>query len=259
MIRILSTKGLAVQIRDIIREARKRVVLISPFLDEDSDIYNYLHELRGKSYMVPIFVITRTPEQVLKSHKKSQCNAIKKLSEIPDCFVHYCHDLHTKCYFNESDMIITSLNILSTSEENNFELGVHIDIDTLDGKPFHDAQLRVNEICRAAVPIMNQIDSEGNFVRKPRRAFCINSGVEMDYKGLPNEDGTTQYIVRQVYRNLNVKQKDINAPQCYCHLCGRKYDETKKDNDKIFKVPPTLLHPFCEQCNEFAQAANLTQ
>ena len=121
MIQILSTNNLSTTIRRIIKRARERIVLISPFLDEKSDIFEYLYELKQKSYSVPIFIITRTPSQVYynkESHKK----AIAKFSEIDNCYVHYCLGLHTKCYFNEEEMIITSLNLLSSSEEHNFEL-----------------------------------------------------------------------------------------------------------------------------------------
>ena len=45
MIQILSTNDLSTTIRRIIKRARERVVLISPFLDEKSDIFkgNYIH------------------------------------------------------------------------------------------------------------------------------------------------------------------------------------------------------------------------
>ena len=253
MIRILSTDGLAAQIRTIISEASKIVVLISPFLDDESDIYDYLHSLRNKAYKVPIFIITRTPAQV--SSKKSQKNAIKKLCEIPDCFVHYCPNLHTKCYFNECDLVITSLNMLSKSEENNFELGVHINIYDFDGKPFRDAMLKVNEICKDAIPTMNQIDNMGVFTPEKMPAYCIHSGDVIRWQGRPEGDSIVQkYIDSKVYKHLSPKEKEEDYPQCYCHLCGRQYDETE---EKVFAKAPSLAAPFCEQCKEFLDANDL--
>lgn len=261
MIRILSTDGLAAQIRTIISEASKIVVLVSPFLDEKSNIYDYLHNLREKAYKVPVFIITRTPAQ---ANVKNQTNAIKKLCEIQDCFVHYCPNLHTKCYFNECDLVITSLNMLSTSEERNFELGVHINKYDYDGKPFRDAMLKVNEICKAAIPTMNQVDNKGEFSLERMPAFCINSGEVIAYQGRPEEGNTTKkYIHSKVYKNLKLAEREEDHPQHYCHLCGRCYekemekDADKKQKEKVFSAPPTLKAPFCKQCEEFLDANDL--
>ena len=262
MIRILSTDGLAAQIRAIISEASKIVVLISPFLDEESDIYDYLHSLREKAHKVPIFIITRTPAQV--NTKRSQINAIKKLCEIQDCFVHYCPNLHTKCYFNECDLVITSLNMLSKSEENNFELGVHINIEQSNGKPFRDALLQVNKICEAAIPKTKQVNNMGEFSLERIPAFCINSGEVIAYQGRPEDGNTTKkYIHSKVYKNLKLAEREEDHPQHYCHLCGRCYEkEMEKDADKkqkenVFSNPPTLAAPFCKQCEEFLNANDL--
>lgn len=256
MIRILSTDGLASQIRDIISQAKDKVILISPFLDEKSDIFDYLDDLRKKSYDVPIFVITRCPEQ---SHfsKQSHKNAIKRFSSIRKCFVHYCPDLHTKCYFNEYDMVITSLNMLPSSEENNFELGVHINKYDLDGKPYSDALLEINKICEAAVPKMNQIASDGTFSQQKMKAFCIASREEITFKGIPDSDTVKNYIEYRVYKNLDPTEQERDYPQKYCHLCGRSFEEDKKNNKRVFKSAPTLEQPFCEQCNSYLSAVNL--
>ena len=256
MIRILSTDALAAQIRDIISQAKDHVVLISPFLDEKSDIFNYLHDLRKKSYTVPIFIITRCPNQTLFS-KDSHKKAIKKFCDIDRCYVHYCPDLHTKCYFNECDMVITSLNMLSSSEEHNFELGVHINKYDFDGKPFSDALLEVNKICKASIPKMNQINSEGKFIEQTMPAFCIESGEEINYQGEP--DGSTKYYIkRSIYKKLRPEQQEENSPHSYCHLCGRSYEEEIPKNSKVFskKQPLTLSHPFCAQCQSFVETAS---
>lgn len=242
MVRILSTDGLASQIRDIISQAREIVVLISPFIDEESDIFDYIWGLKRKAYSVPIFIITRTPAQI-HFNKDSHRRAIKKFCEIDNCFVHYCPNLHSKCYFNESEMVITSLNMLPSSEEKNFELGVYISRYDYDGRPFNDALLKVNEICEHAIPKMNQIDNTGKFNRQKMKAFCIHSGEEIDYQGV-GEDG--KYITYKVYKKLTLKQQQPEFPHKYCHLCGREYQE---EDTSI-----TLDHPFCKQCEEYIKA-----
>jgi len=247
MIRILSTDGLASEIRDIIREARKIVILISPFIDEKSDIFDYIASQKEKTYSVPIFVITRTPSQIhfnVSSHK----NAIKKFCEIDNCFVHYCPDLHAKCYCNESDLVITSLNMLPSSEEKNFELGVHINRYDLDGKPFSDALLKVNDLCKMSVPMMNQIDSSGNFTPQKMIAFCIHTGENIDFQRSNDDGGLKKYIAYKAYKKLTLTQQQTNYHHNYCHLCGREYND--KDT-KLFPHAITLENPFCKQCEDF--------
>jgi len=151
-------------------------------------------------------------------------------------------------------MIITSLNMLTKSEENNFELGVHINKEDND-RLFSNALLEVNKICEASYPKMNKIESDGSFSFKKFQAFCIYSGESTEYQGLPEEISYTEkkYIKSKYYKNLSAKQKKEDYPHSYCHLCGRKFE----DDPKIFSEAPTLAHPFCKQCAEYLDAVDL--
>ena len=241
MIQILSTNDLSTTIRRIIKRARERIVLISPFLDEKSDIFEYLYELKQKSYSVPIFIITRTPSQVYynkESHKK----AIAKFSEIDNCYVHYCLGLHTKCYFNEEEMIITSLNLLSSSEEHNFELGTHFDQKE---RIYGDALQEINEICKEAVPEMNRINNDGTFSKQPLTAFCIHSGKKIAYQDMFGDKRVTKrYIEYSTYKKLPEYLQDEDSTHQYCHGCGKSYKATLKE-------------PLCPSCKEFMRCLSL--
>ena len=241
MIQVLSTNDLSNSIRKIIKRARERVVLISPFIDEESDIFEYLYELKQKSYSVPIFVITRTPEQV-HYKKESHKNAIRKFSEIDNCYVHYCKDLHSKCYFNEIEMIITSLNLLPSSEEHNFELGVYFGKEE---RIYGDALQEINDICKESIPEMNRISNNGTFSKHPISAFCIHSGKQIFYQDMFEENGVTKrYIEYKTYKKLSIRQQEDNCTHKYCHCCGKPY-----------KV--TLKEPLCPLCKAFMECVNL--
>lgn len=241
MIQVLSTNNLASSIRNIIRRARERVILISPFIDENSDIFDYLYRLKQKSYSVPIFVITRTPEQI-HYNKESHKNAIRKFSEIENCYVHYCKDLHSKCYFNEVEMVITSLNLLPSSEEHNFELGVYFDKGE---RIFGDALQEINDICKESVPKMNRISNDGTFIKQPMTAFCIHSGEQIPYQDIFEDKRVTKrYIEYRIYKKLSIRQQEENCTHKYCHCCGKPYSATLKE-------------PLCPLCKAFMKCVSL--
>ena len=52
--------------------------------------------------------------------------------------LYYYHNLHAKCYFNDSEMVITSMNMYEFSEKNNREMGIYINKSN-DNSTFLDA------------------------------------------------------------------------------------------------------------------------
>jgi phosphatidylserine/phosphatidylglycerophosphate/cardiolipin synthase-like enzyme len=53
-----------------------------------------------------------------------ESNWLKSTTSIRSSF---CKDLHAKCYLNENEAILTSMNLYEFSQVNNNEMGIHID------------------------------------------------------------------------------------------------------------------------------------
>jgi len=110
----LTTNAASYRLEQIIKNAKEKVVLVSPFV-QISD--NHLRNLKDADNRgVKITLIYR--EGKLESEEKARLDILKNLSL-------YCHpNLHAKCYYNENQLIITSMNLYEFSEKKNPEMGV---------------------------------------------------------------------------------------------------------------------------------------
>lgn len=114
MAKFLNTSGTNYYLEELIKGAKDRLILISPYLRLNDRIKELLEDknrlkidvriVYGKSELQPVEV-----------------NWLKGLSYVRTSF---CKNLHAKCYLNEETCIITSLNLYEFSQVNNNEMGV---------------------------------------------------------------------------------------------------------------------------------------
>ncbi len=137
MAKFLNTSATNYYLEEMIKTAKDRLILISPFLRLNERIKELLEDkdrlkidvriVYGKSEL--------QPEEV---------NWLKGLSYIRTSF---CKNLHAKCYLNEENCIITSLNLYEFSQVNNNEMGVLIDRQN-DTDLYRDAYEEAQRIIR---------------------------------------------------------------------------------------------------------------
>lgn len=137
MAKFLNTSATNYYLEEMIKTAKDRLILISPFLRLNERIKELLEDkdrlkidvriVYGKSEL--------QPEEV---------NWLKGLSYIRTSF---CKNLHAKCYLNEESCIITSLNLYEFSQVNNNEMGVFIDRQN-DTDLYRDAYEEAQRIIR---------------------------------------------------------------------------------------------------------------
>lgn len=116
MAKFLNTSATNYFLEELIKGAKDRLLLVSPFLklnDKMKELLTDKNRLKidvrivyGKSELAP-----------------EETNWLKDLSFIRTSF---CKNLHAKCYINEEMAIITSLNLYEFSQVNNNEMGVLI-------------------------------------------------------------------------------------------------------------------------------------
>lgn len=158
MAKFLNTSATNYYLEEMIKTAKDRLILISPFLRLNERIKELLEDkdrlkidvriVYGKSEL--------QPEEV---------NWLKGLSYIRTSF---CKNLHAKCYLNEESCIITSLNLYEFSQVNNNEMGVLINrqSDTdLYREAYEEAQriIRISDEVRISLEVVakeSEPDSE---------------------------------------------------------------------------------------------------
>lgn len=114
MAKFLNTSATNYYLEELIKNAKDRLMLISPFLKLSDRIKELLEDknrlkidvriVYGKSELLP-----------------EEINWLNNLTYIRTSF---CKNLHAKCYLNEEFCIVTSLNLYEFSQINNNEMGV---------------------------------------------------------------------------------------------------------------------------------------
>ncbi|MFN4266383.1 MAG: phospholipase D family protein [Aquabacterium sp.] len=151
MAKFLNTSGTNYHLEELIKAARDRLILISPFLKLNDRIKELLADkdrlkidvrvVYGKSELAP-----------------AEAEWLKALTFVRTSF---CRNLHAKCYLSEESAIVTSLNLYEFSMVNNNEMGILItraEDPDLYREVYEEAQrlIRVSEEVRISVERVEQ-------------------------------------------------------------------------------------------------------
>lgn len=95
-----------------------------------------------------------------------------------------CENLHAKCYLNEREAIITSMNLYDFSQQNNEEMGILVS-QTEDPELFRavlgDAQriIRSSQEIRLTVERVQPSDARGKDIKATQTGVCIRCKAEI--------------------------------------------------------------------------------
>ncbi|PWH82707.1 hypothetical protein DIS18_10765 [Algibacter marinivivus] len=117
----LTGKALENKLTDIIWNAKKYVVIISPFIKLDDHIKSVFEKVKSKHKISLFIVFGKNEEYKHKSFNEQDFSFIREFKNVA---ILYNKDLHAKHYSNESEGLITSLNLYGYSMVNNIEYGV---------------------------------------------------------------------------------------------------------------------------------------
>lgn len=181
MAKILTTKGSAAALEDIIRRANKDIFIIS------------------YSYIISDAFMTRLKQAVDrgvninlvygKSIKEGSYDQLKNLNNVK---IFRYENLHAKIFANETKCIIGSMNFSEASEINNTELGVLLSSQN-DEEAFKDAISHCREIvgdAKLESDILSKQIREGNKkelivvdarddISTKRLGYCIRTGKQI--------------------------------------------------------------------------------
>jgi len=157
MAKFLNTSATNYFLEELIKGASERLILISPFLKLNARIRELLEDKNRLKIDVRIVYgkIELQPEEI---------NWLKELAFIRTSF---CQNLHAKCYMNEENCIITSLNLYEFSQVNNNEMGVLVsrsDDVELYKDAFEEAQriIRISDEVRLSLEKVVSPSEEGS-------------------------------------------------------------------------------------------------
>jgi phosphatidylserine/phosphatidylglycerophosphate/cardiolipin synthase-like enzyme len=197
MAQILTTKGLAASLEDIIRNSKGEVHLISYSFRISKTFLRHIRNALNNGIKVRIvfgkFIYDDTQLD---------------LESISNLEVYYCENLHAKVYANESRCIIGSMNFYEYSEINNIELGVLLTAKE-DPEAFRDALRHCSEIFAEA-------KRTGNTQKRPKdtlpNGYCVRTGVKIPLN-LDRPYCDEAHQIWSQYENRDFAEN-------YCHFTG---------------------------------------
>lgn len=225
MAEFLTTSGTSHHIENIIMNAEKKLYLVSPYLQLSKTFYERLNDTSIKG--VEITIIFGKNEL-----KPNEANSLAKLKNVT---LYFFENLHAKCYFNEMQMVITSMNMYEFSEKNNREMGVLIDAKK-DTDLFQKAANETASIMKNSEIIsLNKTErkyyqeqnSNTGKSNSPKMGYCIRCENRIPFNsGKPYCSDC--FMIWSQYENIFYEEN-------VCHSCG-EFNQT------------TMEKPVCYSC-----------
>lgn len=154
MARFFTTTGINWAIEEIIKRAKERIVLISPYLQ----LNDRIKELLSDGYRPDVDI------QIVYGKRELDAPERQWLAGVPHIRTRFCQNLHAKCYTNENLCVITSLNLYQFSQQNNNEMGVMIKRES-DQQMFSEVAAEVDRLLRISEP--THVDRENLVLQSP--------------------------------------------------------------------------------------------
>jgi len=240
MAEFLTRKKTASQVEDIIKNAKKELVLISPYLQLSDDLVVRLKDADKRKSVKMELVYTdeeRNPDQEKKVQEQ-----IQKLQSLKNLSISRLKHLHAKCYYNEECMIITSMNLYDYSERNNWEMGLLIRRQE-EEKVFDQVRAEAESIIKESEnvkPRESLVHKAVKFGRlvgdllteEESKGYCIRCKTSIPYNlGVP--------LCHDCWEKWNVHKK-ASYKEKFCHSCGEP-------------TPTSKAKPLCDSCYDRSQ------
>jgi len=116
MAKFLNTTGVSYHLEELIKSTKDRLILISPYLQFHNRVRDHIQNLN----------IQKRDIRIVYRESKLQLEESNWLESQIGVRTSICPTLHAKCYLNENEAIVTSMNLYSFSQQNNDEMGIHV-------------------------------------------------------------------------------------------------------------------------------------
>lgn len=219
MAKFLNTTGVSYHLEELINSTKDKLILISPYLQLSERIKEHLSNLN----------IQKRDIRIVYRENKLQLEENNWLESQIGIRTSLCKNLHAKCYINENEAIITSMNLYEFSQQNNNEMGIFItkaqDPD-LYNATYEEVQrlLTISEEIRVTVkkvtkdtpPKTETASVEAKPINKKttetNTGFCIRTGVSIPF----NVEKPMSY---EAFKSWS-KYSDPEYSEKYCHFSG---------------------------------------
>ena len=217
MAEFLDTQGVSYYLKKLINNSNDKLYLISPYLQLNNQLKLSLED-RHK-FSIDIVLIYGKVTDINPDDSEW-------LKSMPGIKLMFHKDLHAKCYFNEKEAIITSMNLYMFSQQNNVEMEIYISKEK-DEELYKQIANEVDRIKRGSehrtISVQKvetqtkQENSKPAFkaeIKKDKKqsGFCIRTGVEIPF----NLEKPMSY---DAFKSWS-KYGDPEYAEKFCHFSG---------------------------------------
>ena len=147
MAKFLNTSGTNFFLEELIKNAKERLILISPYLRLNDRIKELLEDKDRLKIDI----------RIVYGKSDLHPDEIKWMQKLDYVRLSFCKNLHAKCYLNEGECIISSLNLYEFSQVNNNEMGILVR-KYEDDEVFKDAYEEAQRIIRISDEVRITLD-----------------------------------------------------------------------------------------------------
>lgn len=139
MASFLTTIGISATIGQILQNAQRQVGLVSPYIRLTDRASKRLRQADqdGKEILV-VYGKTDLPAET-----RDVFSCLENLR------LFYLEDLHAKCFFNERELVVSTMNLYAFSEKNNREMGIRVQKDE-ESRLYSSVLREVRSIAKSA-------------------------------------------------------------------------------------------------------------
>ena len=235
MPKFLVTSGVSYHLEELIKNATERLVIISPYLRINERIKELLED--KDRLKIDVRVVYGKNEL-----QPAENNWLESMTSVRTSF---CKNLHAKCYLNEKQALLTSMNLYEFSQQNNNEMGILVsqEEDPALYKDIRDEAQRILRISEEIRITVARVESEveekappkarrapvaaAATSSEPKDGFCIRC------KATIPADPMMPYCNTH-FRSWN-RYKNESYEEEHCHTCGKEH-------------ATTLIKPLCTTC-----------
>ncbi len=197
MAKFLNTTGVSYHLEELIKGTRDRLILISPYLQFHNRIKDHIHNLNIQKR--DIRIVYRESKLKLEESNWLESQIGVRTSIIGS--------LHAKCYLNEKEAIVTSMNLYSFSQQNNDEMGILVRKD-------EDPEL-YNDIYEEA-----------------KRILTISEEIRVSVKKVLQKSDIKETEKKQVSKSKHYTTKELSKET---GISSRKINSFLTDNKLMYK------------------------
>ena len=206
MAKFLNTSATNYFLEELIKTAKDRLILISPFLKLNDRIKELLEDKNRLKIDV----------RIIYGKNELQNDEISWLSELTFIRTSFCKNLHAKCYLNEESCIITSLNLYEFSQVNNNEMGVAVsraEDSELYRDTYEEAQriIRISDEVRISLEKVTseQKEDEKKSPEGKKENYSKLTTSKLAKKLGKTTDQLTEELVSKGYLEINSEKEEL--------------------------------------------------